>query len=1497
MSFLSMYRAQSKIASSMARSTCGASLVNRTLFGSFQQKRNVQWKNTADKNERKKGWLVLEDGTRYEGISFGSHKAKAGEAVFNTGMVGYPESLTDPSYRGQILSFTYPLLGNYGVPPHTKDEYGMEKFFESANIHTRGVICADYSWEYSHWNAEQSLSDWLKSEDVPALCGIDTRALTKKLRESGTMMGKIVFEGDDVPFDNINEGNLAAEVSTNEKKVYGPDDGLKVIAVDVGIKFNVIRALVEKGCQVHLVPHDYDFLPELKSDEFDGLFISNGPGDPEMLKQTVSNVRDAYELNKPVFGICMGNHVMAQAAGASTYKLPFGNRGQNQPVVDRATQKAYITPQNHGYAVDTSTLRAPWKEAFYNANDFSNEGITCEGKPFYSVQFHPEAKGGPYDTDFLFDRFINDLQARKSGKSNYATLPNKSDVKKVLILGSGGLQIGQAGEFDYSGSQAIKALQEEGIKTILMNPNIATVQTAKGLADRVYFLPVSTEMVEAVIEKEKPDGVLLGFGGQTGLNVGVDLWNKEIFQKNNVQVLGTSVDSIVATEDREIFKQKLNEIDVPVAKSFACVTVEEVVAAANEIGFPCMMRSAFSLGGLGSGFSNNVEEITELAHKAFAVAPQVLVEKSVKGWKEVEYEVVRDVQNNCVTVCNMENFDPMGIHTGESIVIAPSQTLSNEEYHKLRLAAVRTVQHLGIIGECNIQYALDPESEDFFVIEVNPRLSRSSALASKATGYPLAAVAAKLSLGLDLPTIQNSVTKSTTACFEPSLDYLVVKMPRWDMEKFTHVDPRLGSAMKSVGEVMAIGRCFEETVQKAIRMVDVGNSGYDPKRELWADDDEMWTEIENPTPKRIFALAQCMEDGTSVKEIYERTCIDPWWLMKLANINAMKGTLADTSMGAIDKETFHLAKKWGFSDQQMAKIWSEKELDVRAARKAHGIVPHVKQIDTLAAEFPAQTNYLYVTYGGQEHDLEQDPGSVMVLGSGVYRIGSSVEFDYGAVTCARALRKAGKRVVIINYNPETVSTDYDESERLYFEELSQERVMDIQDFEQCGGLVVSVGGQQPQNLALPLYEAGLPILGTSPIKIDNAEDRGQFGAMLDRIGVDQPEWMALNNMEESLAFADRVTYPVLVRPSYVLSGAAMKVAHNAEQLEQFLTNAAAVSPDHPVVMTKFWTGAEEIELDGVACEGKIVNWAVSEHIEFAGVHSGDATLIFPSDRIPQDIQTRVKQIGAKVAEALEISGPFNIQFLEKDGELSVIECNLRSSRSFPFVSKALNVDFIETATKIFLGQKMGPDPRCDRKIDHVSCKSPQFSYARLPGTDPVLGVEMASTGEVACYGKDRYEAYLLAILSAGFKPPQKAVLISGNIGEDMVESVQALIRMNLDVYATPEAQEHLDAAGIQYTALDTTEGENSAYHAFKYKKVDLVINFPYAEGNDADNNDMRILRRHAVNYAVGVITNDHLAKMTIKSLEKVGDWKKFGVKGWDEYFPEEKNSKDQCVRV
>jgi carbamoyl-phosphate synthase large subunit/carbamoyl-phosphate synthase small subunit len=1420
----------------------------------------------------------------FPGISFGANKAIAGEAVFNTGMVGYPESLTDPSYRGQILTFTYPSLGNYGVPAQTNDELGLRKHFESDRIQVAGVIVAEYSWEWSHWNGVESLSDWLKREGIPGLTGIDTRALTKKIREQGAMLGKIVFD-QDVPFDDPNLRNLVDEVSVKKPVVYGPPGGFKVIAVDCGIKANVIRQLVERGCEVTVVPWDYNFL-EMLEQRYDGLYISNGPGDPALLGPLVENVTGAIELGKPIFGICMGNHVLARAAGAETYKLPFGNRGQNQPVVDVNTSSAYITPQNHGFAVNTSSLRPPWRQLFYNANDFSNEGIVCEGRPFYSVQFHPEARGGPYDTDFLFDRFIQHMKEFKhSGTVKHQIKP----VNKALILGSGGLQIGQAGEFDYSGSQAIKSLLTEGIHTVLMNPNIATVQTAKGLADRVYFCPVTKEFVEKVIEKEKPDSLLLQFGGQTALNVGVELYQSGILAKHNVQVLGTSVETIIATEDRQIFKDKLDEINVGVAPSIAAETVEDSLVAAEKLGYPVIVRVAFALGGLGSGFAHNRAEMEELCIKAFAVAPQALVEKSVKGWKEVEYEVVRDSYNNCVTVCNMENFDPMGIHTGESIVIAPSQTLTNEEYHKLRLAAIRVVQHLGIIGECNIQYALDPNSENFFVIEVNPRLSRSSALASKATGYPLAAVAAKLALGHQLPSIPNSITKTTSACFEPSLDYLVVKIPRWDLNKFPGVDPHLGSAMKSVGEVMAIGRNFEEALQKALRMVDTRNNGFEARAGKYPNNATgnaaIEQELKAATDMRIWAIAEALDRGISIDRIYELSKIDHWWLKKLENIKQIRDQLKSIGdLKNVQKSLLSQAKLYGFSDKQIGSYVGAPELEVREYRKAKGVIPVSKQIDTLAAEFPAQTNYLYVTYGGSENDVAPAPGAVTVLGSGTYRIGSSVEFDYGAVSCIRTLRNLGEKTIMINYNPETVSTDYDESDRLYFEELSLERVLDIVDFEQPKGVVVSVGGQQPQNLALPLYKAKVPILGTSPVMIDNAEDRYKFSKLLDEIGVKQPEWKELTDTKEAKEFANRVGYPCLVRPSYVLSGAAMKVAYNDEQLDEYLGAAAEVSPEHPVVMTKFLLGAEEVELDAVANKGRLVNWAVSEHIENAGVHSGDATLVFPSDKIAADIQARVRGIGAKIAKALQISGPFNVQFLEKNGELGVIECNLRSSRSFPFVSKCLDVDFIETATRIFLGQNPEPDQRCEGtppKLNHVSVKAPQFSWVRLKGSDPVLGVEMSSTGEVACYARDRYEAYLQAIISAGFKVPKKGVCFSGNMRKEHIPYIKKIQNMGLDIYATPETFSLLDKSSISYKKLDMTLGDTGARNAFRFRNADLLVNFVFPEGK---HEEMRTLRRHGIDMAIPVITNERLFAMTVDSLEKVGN--NFTVVGWDELHPQ-----------
>ena len=946
---------------------------------------------------------------------------------------------------------------------------------------------------------------------------------------------------------------------------------------------------------------------------------------------------------------------------------------------------------------------------------------------------------------------------------------NKNKIKKVLLLGSGALKIGEAGEFDYSGSQALKALKEEGIETVLINPNIATVQTSEGVADRIYFLPVTPFFVEKVIRKERPQGILLAFGGQTALNCGVSLYKEGVLEKYGVEVLGTPVQAIIDTEDRELFVRKLDEIGVKTIKSHACENIEEARRAAADLGYPVIIRAAYALGGLGSGFCDNEEELNKLAEKAFSFSPQVLVEKSLKGWKEIEYEVVRDRYDNCITVCNMENFDPLGIHTGESIVIAPSQTLTNSEYHKLRALSIRIIRHVGIIGECNVQYAFDPNSEDYRVIEVNARLSRSSALASKATGYPLAFVAAKLGLGYGLFELKNSVTKTTSAFFEPALDYVVCKIPRWDLGKFRGVDRELGSSMKSVGEVMAIGRTFEEAIQKGLRMIGQGMHGFVENKELQIADID--SALREPTDKRIFIISKAMSQGYTVDQIHELTKIDKWFLRKLQNIKDTSNALhACKSINVVDNELMRRAKVQGFTDFQIARaVGMEEEMDieeaslvVRARRKAAGIVPVVKQIDTLAAEYPAQTNYLYMTYSGVANDIqyEHDKRSIVVLGSGAYRIGSSVEFDWCGVQALNTIRKEGYRSVMINYNPETVSTDYDMCDRLYFDELTFERVLDILDLECSKGVIVSTGGQIPNNLAIRLDQQRVPILGTTAKSIDNAEDREKFSAMLGRIGVDQPEWSALTSMEDVDAFIAKVGFPVLVRPSYVLSGAAMNVCSNQEELERFLKLAANVSHKHPVVISKFLQHAKEVEMDAVARDGEIIAYAISEHIEFAGVHSGDATIQFPAQKLYVETVRRIKKISGQIARELKISGPFNIQFLAKDNDIKVIECNLRASRSFPFVSKVLKINLIELATKVMLGVSVEKPHKSLFDFDYVGIKASQFSFNRLQKADPVLGVDMASTGEVGCLGDDTGSALLAAMLSVGQRIPKKNILLS-----------------------------------------------------------------------------------------------------------------------------------------
>jgi carbamoyl-phosphate synthase large subunit len=1464
----------------------------------------------------KKISLILENGMSFEGFSFGYEAPAAGEVVFNTAMVGYPESLTDPSYAGQILTVTYPLVGNYGVPEDNIIN-GLSEFYESEKIQVSGLIISEYSHEYSHWNAKKSLGDWLKEHKVPGIYGIDTRALTKLIREKGSLLGKIVLDSpDEIDFIDPNLENLVAKVSCKEVLRYG-NGSKRVVLVDCGVKHNIVRCLLKRDVTIIRVPWDYDF----NTLEYDGLFISNGPGDPSLCNITVEHIKTAMEAGKPIFGICMGNQLLSKAGGASTFKLKYGHRSHNQPVRMEGTNRCFITSQNHGFAVDASTLGEDWEPLFTNMNDGTNEGIRHKTMPWFSAQFHPEAASGPTDTEFLFDEFIEKIGMPVSSSNKplfgHSCLRGNDKItpKKVLLLGSGALKIGEAGEFDYSGSQALKALKEEGIHTVLINPNIATVQTSEGVADRIYFLPVTPFFVEKVIEKERPDGILLAFGGQTALNCGVALYQQGIFEKYNVKVLGTPVQSIIDTEDRELFVKKLDQIGVKSIKSHACDSVNKALKAAEELGYPIIVRAAYALGGMGSGFCNNPDELALLADKAFNYSNQLLIEKSLKGWKEIEYEVVRDKYDNCITVCNMENFDPLGIHTGESIVVAPSQTLTNHEYHKLRELSIRIIRHIGIVGECNVQFAFDTVSEDYRVIEVNARLSRSSALASKATGYPLAFIAAKLALGNGLQDLKNSVTKTTTAFFEPALDYIVCKIPRWDLGKFHGVSKEIGSSMKSVGEVMSIGRSFEEVIQKGLRMIAQGMHGFVANRDLEVDDIDK--ALAEPTDKRIFIIEKALEKGYSIDRIHELTKIDLWFLQKLQLIHhCAKEIQKYKSVEELPEDLLKTAKLKGFSDYQITKllyansdIATDMKEALRQKRKATGIVPVVKQIDTLAAEYPAQTNYLYLTYNGSENDVNSSPSlpkiegvtpsegghrgaSVIVLGSGAYRIGSSVEFDWCSVKALETIRNRGWRGVMINYNPETVSTDYDMCDRLYFDELSYERVMDIIELENPHGVVLSTGGQIPNNLALQLDRAGVPILGTTAESIDNAEDRHKFSSMLDRLGIDQPRWKELTSLSDIDKFVEEVGFPVLVRPSYVLSGAAMNVCSNNTELERFLKLAANVSQKHPVVVSEFIQNAKEIEIDAVADHGEVVLYAISEHIEFAGVHSGDATIQFPPQRLYVETVRKIKRIAREIASALKITGPFNIQFLAKDNDIKVIECNLRASRSFPFVSKVLKINFIELATRIMLGEKVERPGKNEFDLDYVGIKASQFSFARLQKADPVLGVDMASTGEVGCIGDDFYEAVIKSMLSVGMKIPAKNVLISSGTFRSKVDTLDAcrmLCQKGYTIFATEGTHKFLSDNQIpSIHVAQPSEAESGlepslpdALDMIHNKQIDLVINIPKNLTEGEISNGYRI-RRGAIDFNVPLFTNARLASAFIQAFCEI-DLEKIPIKSWDEY--------------
>uniref|UniRef100_A0A3Q1I509 carbamoyl-phosphate synthase (ammonia) n=1 Tax=Acanthochromis polyacanthus TaxID=80966 RepID=A0A3Q1I509_9TELE len=1333
--------------------------------------------------------LVLEDGTRMKGFSFGHGASVAGELVFNTGLVGYPEALTDPSYRGQILTLTYPIVGNYGVPDTQElDELGLRKHVESERIQVSGLLVQDYSHDYSHWNSVKSLGQWLQEEKVPALFGIDTRMLTKVIRDKGTVLGKIEFDGHPVEICDPNQKNLVAEVSTKEIRVFGKGNPIKVVAVDCGIKHNIIRLLVKRGAEVHLVPWDQ----ELQSLDYDGLFISNGPGDPSLAQKLIQNVRKVLESDRPepVFGICMGNQITALAAGAKSYKLPMGNRGQNQPVLNVMTGQAFITAQNHGYGIDSESLPPGWSPLFTNANDGTNEGIMHNTKPVFTAQFHPEAKGGPTDTEFLFDAFISLIKKGKDANivsvmPSKPDIPPRAQVSKVLVLGSGGLSIGQAGEFDYSGSQAVKAMKEENLKTVLMNPNIASVQTnevGSKQADSVYFLPVTPEFVTEVIKTERPDGILLSMGGQTALNCGVELFQRGVLEKYGVKVLGTPVESIMATEDRQLFADKLMEINEKIAPSIAVESVSDALKAAEQIGYPVMLRSAYALGGLGSGLCASKEKLQETAHKALAMSSQILVEKSLLGWKEVEYEVVRDVADNCVTVCNMENFDPLGIHTGDSIVVAPSQTLSNEEYHMLRETAIKVVRHLGIVGECNIQYALHPSSLEYCIIEVNARLSRSSALASKATGYPLAFVAAKLALGIPLPEIKNAVSEKTTACFEPSLDYIVTKIPRWDLDRFQGMSREIGSSMKSVGEVMAVGRTFEESVQKALRMCHPSVDGFMPRlplKKAWADTQDLQQELAVPSSTRIFSLAKALHSGVSVDQIHQLT-----FLVKLHSSYVKEAGIKAETLSLVDNLLYH------------------------------------------------------------SHHSSCCSHDVLHLSNSTAAGNKSVDSTF-----------------------------------MFFFSCSP--------LKGCSGSIVSVGGQIPNNLAVPLHLNGVKILGTSPLQIDRAEERSIFSRILDDLDVAQAPWRLVCSPVCSLLFlscALLFSSPSLFPLSclHLTSGSAMNVVYGEEEMKRFLEEATQVSQEHPVVITKFIRGAREVEVDSVAKDGKVLVHAITEHVEDAGVHSGDATLMLPTQTISQGALEKVKIATRKIAQAFEISGPFNTQFLVKGNDVMVIECNLRASRSFPFVSKTIGVDFINVATKVMVGEPLDEAslPSLEKPIipvDYVGIKAPMFSWPRLRDADPVLRCEMASTGEVACFGPNIYSAFLKAMLSTGFKLPQKGILIGiqHSFRPNFLATAHQLKEEGFKLYATEATSAWLcanDVPAIPVAWPTETGGDTSLpsiQRLISEGHIDLVVNLP--------NNNTRhlkanfLIRRMAVDHGVPLITNYQVVKLFAEAIRYAGE--------------------------
>jgi carbamoyl-phosphate synthase large subunit/carbamoyl-phosphate synthase small subunit len=1468
-----------------------------------------RFENPEEKNSQdlaKKATFHLKSGLKMTGYSFGANVSRSGEAVFQTSMTSYPEMLTDPSYKEQIIICSSVILGQYGIPERTRDRYGLLERFESEEIHCAGLVITDYSFNYCHYQAVQSLSRWLAQYNVPAIYGydVDTRNLILKIRETGSELAKIVQENDDsekLEFSDPNIRNLSAEVGVKEPVYYEGTGNFKVILVDFGVKNNILRNLLDRSLSVLVVPWDYDYT----SEQYDGIMLSNGPGDPRTNDISVQILKKQMKKDDivPIFGVCMGNQIMGCAAGAKIYKLSYGNRGHNQPVVDVTTGKCYITSQNHGFALDYKSLPADWQPYFVNLNDHSNEGIKHVTKPYFSSQFHPEARGGPLDTRFLFDIFFMNIVNCKHffGKKSmlklienptFHMLPGqqiidhtnadsrpfkmeffekRKNIKSVLIIGSGPLQIGQAGEFDYSGCQAIIAMKEEKIKTILVNPNIATVQTrAEGMADRVYLVPLTIESLTEIIEKERPEGLLLGFGGQTALNLGIKLDKLGILQKYNVKVMGTPISTIEDTEDRELFNRRLTEINEPIAKSRAAISTKEALEAARDIGYPVICRAAYALGGLGSGFAENEVELTNLCHEAFIYSPQVLIEKDLRGWKELEYEVVRDAYDNCITPAALENINPMGIHTGESMVITPLMTITDEEHFYLRRKAIKIVRHLGVVGECNIQFALNPRSMEVYVIEVNARLSRSSALASKATCYPLAYIAAKIALGYPLPKIPNIVTSITTSFFEPSLDYIVIKIPRWDLTKFNGVSRKIGSMMKSVGEIMSIGRNFEEAFQKGLRMVNPNVHGFywSPEskiREEFKDDDKIAEELKNASDKHIFAIFQALYQGWSIERISKLNKMDHWFLSKLERIVSIHKRLEKYTIDDLPYVLLKDAKQAGFSDKQISLIIKSNEIKVRHYRKNLGIIPCTKKIDTLGGEFPCVSNNLYMTYNGNKDEIDYEnqvqPG-VIVVGSGCYRIGSSVEFDWCGVELIKEIRETLKiPTIMINNNPETVSTDHTTCDKLYFEEISLERVLDIYEKENPLGVVLSFGGQFPNNLAVPLAENGAKLLGTSAESVDMAEDRAKFSQLCNDLDIHQPEWHEFSDINKGLEFAYKVGFPVITRPSYVLSGAAMRLVYNKHEFLEMLIKACDVSPDKPVVISKYIEDSLEVDFDGVSLNGKILVYAISQHIESAGIHSGDSSLIIPAPDINKEQRQKLIDISAALAEKLNVNGPFNVQFLYKDHKFQVIEMNLRASRSFPFISKVLGINFMNISAKVLLDQNNAKPIECcpdNLKLKHTGVKCPKFSFKRLGGSDPILGLEMASTGESGCIGDDAFEALLKSLLSTDIEIPEYGNII-------IVSEVERALR-NYSLFF-----KHLIPKGYNFYYFSTGGDKNEyeglatkltfedAEYMISIQKVQLGFSFAQPSPAIFEETPQSILRKKLFTYRIPTILDPNLA--------------------------------------